>query len=140
MFDKTCIFLLILSNSMLPLSCVCITVNLSRGRAVTNVGRTCGPTPLPVLLVIFSCNKICLYYKSIRSCKNWVYRAKAQFNEFGLSQFGNISNPVSESFPDSVSDKMMEKFVADWSFMLNTDSSRRGNYSKRNLKWKSIVK
>ena len=46
---------------MLPLSCVCITVNLSRGRAVTNVGRTCGPTPLLVLLVILSCNKICFY-------------------------------------------------------------------------------
>ena len=37
------------------------SVNLSRGRAVTNVGRTRGPTPLLVLLVILSCNKICLY-------------------------------------------------------------------------------
>ena len=43
--------------------CLHTSVNLSRGRAVTNVGRTCGPTPLLVLLVILSCNKICLYYE-----------------------------------------------------------------------------
>ena len=65
MFDKKCVFLLVQSNSVLPLSYVCITVNLSRGRAVTNVGRTCGPTPLLVLLVILSCNKICLYYLGV---------------------------------------------------------------------------
>ena len=40
------------------------SVNLSRGRSVTNVGRTCGPTPLLVLLVILSCNKICLYLQT----------------------------------------------------------------------------
>ena len=45
--------------------CLHTSVNLSRGRAVTNVGRTCGPTPLLVLLVILSCNKICLYYTII---------------------------------------------------------------------------
>ena len=65
--------------------------------------------------------------KSSRSCKNWIYRAKDQFNEFGLSQFCHISNPVPKSFPNNISDKMMEKFEADWSIMLNTDSSRRGN-------------
>ena len=47
--------------------CLHTSVNLSRGRAVTNVGRTCGPTPLLVLLVILSCSKICLYYQS-HSC------------------------------------------------------------------------
>ena len=35
-------------------------------------------------------------------------------------------------FPNSISDKMMERFVAVWSIMLNTDL-------KRNLKWKNIV-
>ena len=53
MFDKTCVAIIM---------CLYNSVNLSGGRAVTNVGRTCGPTPLLVLLVIFSCNTICLYY------------------------------------------------------------------------------
>ena len=32
-----------------------------RGRAVANVGRTCSPTPLFVL-IMYRGNKICLYY------------------------------------------------------------------------------
>ena len=69
--------------------------------------------------------------KSSRSCKNWIYRAKDQFNEFGLSQFCNISNPVPKSFPNNISDKMIEKFEAGWSIMLNIYSSRRGNGSNK---------
>lgn len=65
--------------------------------------------------------------KSSRFCKNWIYRAKEQFNELDLSQFCDISNPISKSFSNSISNKMMEKFEVDWSNMLNTDSSRRGN-------------
>ena len=33
-----------------------------RGRAVANVGRTCCPTPL-FLLIMYRGNKICLYYR-----------------------------------------------------------------------------
>ena len=64
---------------------------------------------------------------SSRACKIWIYTAKDQFNELGLSQFCDISNPILKSFPNSILDKMMEKFEADWSSMLNTVSSRRGN-------------
>ena len=35
-----------------------------RGRAVANVGRTCSPTPL-FLLIMYRGNKICLYYLNI---------------------------------------------------------------------------
>ena len=64
---------------------------------------------------------------SSRACKNWIYKAKGQCNELGLSQFCDISNPILKSFPNSISDKMMEKFEADWSSMLNTVLSRWGN-------------
>ena len=49
-------------KSVAIIMCLHNSVNLSRGRAVTNVGRTCGPTPLLVLLIILLCNKISLYY------------------------------------------------------------------------------
>ena len=79
--------------------------------------------------------------KSSRACKNWIYKAKDQFNEFGLSQYCDISNPIPKSFSNSISDKMMEKFEPDCSSMLNTVGGKmvvinfaRINYSKWNLK------
>ena len=66
-----------------------------------------------------------------------------------MNQVCNISNPVPKSFPNSISDKIMEKFEADRSIMLNTDSNRRENGGnklrtyklfKTEFKWKSIIK
>ena len=65
--------------------------------------------------------------KSSRVCKNWIYKAKDQLNELGLSQFCDMSNPIPKSFSNSISDKMIEKFEADWYSMQNTVSSRREN-------------
>ena len=38
-----------------------------RGQAVTNVGRTCSPTPLFVL-IMYRGNKICLYHTMTSVC------------------------------------------------------------------------
>ena len=64
---------------------------------------------------------------SSRACKNWIYKAEDQFNELGLSEFCDLSNPIPKSFLNSISDKMMEKFEADWSSILNTVSDRQTN-------------
>ena len=65
--------------------------------------------------------------KSSRSCRNWNFRVKEQFNVYGLSQFCNITIQIPRSFPSNLSDKMMHKFTEDWSSTLNTETSRRGN-------------
>lgn len=64
--------------------------------------------------------------KSNRACKNWGFKVKEQFKEYGLTQFCDISNHIPRSFPKSFSDKMMDKFRTDWSSTLNNDTSRRG--------------
>ena len=57
--------------------------------------------------------------KSNRSCRNWNFRVKEQFNAYGLSQFCNITIQIPRSFSSNLSDKMMHKFTEDWSSTLD---------------------
>ena len=50
--------------------------DVTRGRAVTNVGRTCGPTPLHTC-TWKGCSKICLYLKNFTPRKYWLITQEA---------------------------------------------------------------
>ena len=84
--------------------------------------------------------KIFLYsFHQNDKCKNWTYRVSEFFKKLNCNEFLNIDQPISKrKLSDSIRSRLMQNYLCDWKFKVNSEHGTRRNTGNKLRKYKLL--